>query len=151
MQSTAKTIEEYLERLPEDRQAALRKLRAVIRKNLPKGFAEQMQYGMIGYVVPHSVYPDGYHCNPKEPLPFAGLASQKNHMAIYLMTVYQSVGLEAWLRGEFAQRKKKLDLGKSCLRFKKLDDLPLDVVGELFGKVSLAEYVERYEAARPRK
>lgn len=151
MTSKAKTVEEYLEGLPEDRRAAIAKVRAVIRKNLPKGFAEQMQYGMIGYVVPHKVYPAGYHCDPREPLPFAGLASQKNHMAIYAMAVYQSAELEAWLRAEFAQRGKKLDLGKSCLRFKKLDDVPLEVIGELFARVSVAEYIDRYEALKPKK
>ena len=147
MQSKAKSVDEYLETLPEDRRAALTKIRAVIRKNLPKGFTEQMQYGMIGYVVPHKVYPAGYHCNPKEPLPFAGLASQKNHMALYAMAVYQSPELEQWVRAEFAARGKKLDMGKSCLRFKKLEDLPLDLIGELFRRVPVATYIERYEAA----
>ena len=150
MQSKAKSVDEYLETLPEDRRAALTKIRAVIRKNLPKGFTEQMQYGMIGYVVPHEVYPGGYHCNPKEPLPFAGLASQKNHMALYAMAVYQSPELEKWLRAEFAARGKKLDMGKSCLRFKKLEDLPLDLIGTLFRRVSVATYIERYEAATKR-
>lgn len=150
MQSTAKTVEEYLEGLPEDRRAAIEKVRQVIRKNLPKGIAEQMQYGMISYVVPHKVYPAGYHCNPKDALPFAALASQKNHMAIYTMSIYQDAEVEKWFRAAFAQRGKKLDLGKSCLRFKKLDDLPLDVIGELFRKVPMALYIERYEASKPK-
>jgi Domain of unknown function (DU1801) len=150
MQSNAKTVEEYLERLPDDRRAAIEKVRQVIRKNLPKGIVEQMQYGMIGYVVPHKVYPSGYHCNPKDPLPFAALASQKNHMAIYTMSIYQDAEVEKWFRAEFAKQGKKLDLGKSCLRFKKLDDLPLEVIGELFRKVPMAVYIERYEASRPK-
>ena len=151
MTSTAKTVEEYLERLPDDRRAAVSKVRAVVRKNLPKGYAERMQYGMIGYVVPHSVYPPGYHCNPKEPLPFAGLAAQKNYMSLYVMTITQVEGLEAWLRGEFAARGLKLDLGKCCLRFKKLEALPLDVVGELVRRVPVAEYIERYQRSKPAK
>ncbi len=145
MQSQAATVADYLNELPEERREAIAKVRAVIRKNLPKGFAEQMSYGMIGYVVPHKLYPAGYHCDPKQPLWFAGLGSQKNHMALYLMTVYQSPGMEQWLRQRFQASGKKLDMGKSCIRFKKLDDLPLDVIGEAFGRVSLADYIVNYE------
>ena len=147
MQSNAKAVAEYLEKLPEERQVALTKIRAVIGKNLAKGFVEQMQYGMISYVVPHKIYPAGYHTNPKEPLPFAGLASQKNHIAVYMMGIYQTP-VETWLRAEFAKRGKKLDMGKSCLRFRKLDGVPLDVVGELFARMTVAGYIAQYEAAR---
>ena len=126
MQSKAKTVEEYLAALPEDRREAVQAVRKVILKNLGKGYEEGMQYGMIGYYVPHSVYPDGYHCDPKQPLPFAGLASQKNHMAIYLMCIYGIEEQERWFREAWARTGKKLDMGKSCVRFKKLEDLPLD-------------------------
>ena len=145
MQSKAATVTDYLNELPEDRCEAIAKVRAVIRKNLPKGFAEQMSYGMIGYAVPHKLYPAGYHCDPKQPLPFAGLASQKNHMSLYLMTVYQSPSMEKWLREQFQTRGKKLDMGKSCIRFKKLEDLPLDVIGQAVARVSLADYITNYE------
>ncbi len=145
MQSQAATVADYLNELPDERREAIAKVRAVIRKNLPKGFTEQMGYGMIGYVVPHKLYPAGYHCDPKQPLPFAGLASQKNYMALYLMTVYQSPPMEQWLRQQFQASGKKLDMGKSCIRFKKLDDLPLDVIGEAIGRVSLADYIINYE------
>ncbi len=148
MQSKAATVAEYLKELPEDRRAAISKLRAVIRKHLPKGFAEQMSYGMIGYVVPHRLYPAGYHCDPKQPLPFAGLASQKNHMAVYLMTVYQDPELQRFLREQFQAHGKKLEMGKGCIRFKKLDDIPLDAVGKAIAWVSVADYIIRYEDAR---
>lgn len=126
-------------------------MRGVIRKHAPKGIAEQMQYGMIGYVVPHKVYPPGYHCDPSEPLPFSCLASQKNYMALYLMTVYQDPAVEAKLREGFKARGKKLDMGKSCIRFRKLDDLPLDVIADVIAAVPVDEYIRRYEAARPAK
>ena len=145
MTSQAATVTEYLAGLPEDRRAAIAKVRATIRKNLPKGYAEQMCYGMIGWVVPHKLYPPGYHCDPKLPLMMASLASQKNHMALYLMTVYMMPDLEQWLREQFVARDKKLDMGKSCIRFKKLEDLPLDVVGEAIAKVPVADYLMRYE------
>ena len=148
MQSQAKTVAEYLDSLPEDRRAAISKVRAVIRKNLPKGYAEQMQYGMIGYVVPHSLYPAGYHCDPKQPVPFAALASQKNHMALYLMALYQSPELLERLKEGFIAKGKKPDIGKSCIRFKKLEDLPLDIVGEMIALVPVAHYLERYESSR---
>ena len=151
MQSSAKTVTEYIAALPEDRRDAISKVRAVIRKNLPKGYAEQMQYGVIGYVVPHKLYPAGYHCKPEEPLPFAGLASQKNYMALYMMSAYQHEGIAEMLKERFAERGKKLDMGKSCIRFKKAEDLPLDVIGEVVGLVSVADYITRYEAAIGRK
>ena len=146
MPSSATSVTDYLAALPADRQAALKAVRAVIRKHLPKGFAEQMQYGMIGYVVPHKLYPAGYHCKPEEPLPFAGLASQKNYMSLYLMSVYFSPTLLTWLKEQFVLKGKKLDMGKSCLRFKKLEDLPLDVIGELIARVPVADYIRHYES-----
>jgi hypothetical protein len=146
MQSKAETVDAYLAELPEDRRSAISKVRSVIRKNLPKGFTEVMQYGMIGYVVPHKLYPAGYHCDPKQPLPFACLASQKNHMAVYLMSVYMRPDLLDWFTTEYKASGKKLDMGKSCVRFKRIEDLPLDVVGRAFAKLSLADYVALYES-----
>lgn len=151
MTSKARTVAEYLDQLPDDRRAAISKVRAVIRKNLPKGFAEQMSYGMIGYVVPHKLYPPGYHCDPKLPLPFACLASQKNHMALYVMTVYGDPVMESFVREQFKARGKKLDMGKSCIRFKKLDDLPLDVIGQVIARVPVEEYIRRCELMTRRK
>lgn len=144
MQSMAATVAEYLSQLPDDRRATIEAVRAVILKNLDKGFQETMQYGMIGYNVPHTLYPRGYHCNPKEPLPFGGLASQKNHMSVYLMSVYG--GDEAWFRQAWAKSGKKLDMGKCCVRFKKLEDVALDVIGEAVKRANLKGYIEKYEA-----
>ena len=146
MTSSAKTVAEYIAGLPDDRRAAISKVRAVIRKNLPAGYAEQMQYGMIGYVVPHKLYPPGYHCKPEEPVTLASLGSQKNYMALYLMSAYQHEGMTEWIKEQFKVRGKKLDMGKSCIRFKKVEDLPLDVVGEAIGRVPVAEYIARYKA-----
>ena len=144
MQPKASTVSGYLAQLPPDRRGAIEAVRAVILKNLDKGFQETLQYGMIGYNVPHTLYPPGYHCNPKEPLPFAALASQKNHMAVYLMSVYG--GDEEWFRAAWAKTGKKLDMGKSCVRFKKLDDVALDVIGEAVKRVTAKGYIEKYEA-----
>ncbi len=146
MQSTSTSVADYLAELPADRKAAITAVRTVIRKNLPKGLVEQMQYGMITYVVPHQRYPAGYHCNPKDALPFASLASQKNHMALYLMTVSQSPEMAEWLTEQFALAGKKLDMGKSCIRFKKVESLPLDVIGEAMARVSVDDYIAAYEA-----
>lgn len=147
MQSKAKTVKEYLAGLPEERRAAIQAVREVIRKNLDKGYEEGMQYGMIGYYVPHKVYPPGYHCDPKQPLPFAGLASQKNHMAVYLMCIYGSHEQEEWFRKEWAKTGKKLDMGKSCIRFRKLEDLPLEVIGQAVARVPAKNYVAYCESA----
>jgi hypothetical protein len=151
MQSKATTVQAYLESLPEDRRAAIEAVRAVILKNLDSNIQEQMQYGMIGYAVPHSVFPNGYHCDPKQPLPYAGLASQKQHMSLYLMAAYSVDGHEndhgVWFRKAWMATGKKLDMGKACVRFKKLDDVPLEVVGEMFRRVPASAYIERYEAA----
>lgn len=140
------TVEEYLATLPEDRRAAVEAVRKVILKNLGKGFEEGMQYGMIGYYVPHSVYPAGYHCDPKQPLPYAGLASQKNSISLYLMGLYGSPEDDAWFREAWAKTGKKLDMGKSCVRFKKLEDVPLDVIGQAIKRIPAKTYIERYEA-----
>ncbi len=146
MQSKAKTVDQYLADLPDDRREALQAVRAVVLKNLPKGYEEGMQYGMIGYFVPHSVYPPGYHCDPKQPLPFAGLASQKNHMSIYLMCIYGDEEQQAWFRDAWAASGKKLDMGKSCVRFKKLDDVPLKVIGEAIRRVPAKKFIDHYES-----
>ena len=147
MQSRAATVDQYLAELPPDRREAISAIRDVIRKNLPKGYEEGMGYGMIGYAIPHSVYPAGYHCNPKQPVPFASLASQKNHMALYLMCLYSDPAFEAWFRDEWAKSGKKLDMGKSCIRFKRLEDVPLRLIGETIKKVPVKEFLAFYEAA----
>lgn len=146
MQSKAATVAEYLESLPEDRRAAISVVREVVLANLPPGYAEGMGYGMIGYSVPHSLYPRGYHCDPKQPLPYASLASQKNHMSLYLCTVYGDPEQDDWFRTEFQRAGKRLDMGKSCVRFKKLADLPLDVIGAAIARVPVQAYIDRYEA-----
>jgi hypothetical protein len=145
--SKATTVAEYIAGLPPDRRAAIEAVRAVILKNLDKVFEEGMQYGMIGYYVPHSIYPAGYHCDPKQPLPFAGLASQKNHMAVYLMCTYIDQKNDEWFRKEWAKSGKKLDMGKSCIRFKKLDDVPLDVIGKAIARVPAKKYIATMQAA----
>jgi len=154
MPSAAKTVEAYLAALPAERRAALEGVRAVLRKNLDPAIEEGMQYGMIGYYIPHRVYPAGYHCDPKQPLPFAGLAAQKNHLALHLMYLYGSAEHDERFRLAWAKTGKKLDMGKACLRFKKLDDLALDVIGESIARVRASEYIARYEAAvreRPKR
>src|SRR5262245_46375556 len=138
MISKAKTVAEYLASLPPDRRTAIEAVRKVILKNLDKDYEEGMQYGMIGYYVPHRIFPQGYHCDPKQPLNFAGLASQKNHMALYLMCYYNN---ETWLREAWAKTGKKLDMGKACIRFKKLDDLPLEVIGEAIHRIPAKKYI----------
>ena len=147
MQSKAATVEQYLASLPDDRRAALSAVRQVILENLDGEIAERMQYGMIGYFIPHSVYPTGYHCDPKQPLPYAGLASQKNHMALYLMCIYGSPSEAEWFRKAWAKTGRKLDMGRSCVRFKKLEDIPLEVIGEAFRRIPAREYIRYYEAS----
>ena len=148
MQSKATTPEHYLAELPEDRKEAMLKLRNVIKDNLPKGFQEQMSYGMLGYVVPHSIYPNGYHCNPKLPLPFINLASQKNFIALYHMGIYANKNLLEWFLDEYPKHfKTKIDMGKSCLRFKKMDDIPFEFIGELVKKMSVQDWISVYENA----
>jgi uncharacterized protein YdhG (YjbR/CyaY superfamily) len=146
MQSKATTVEQYLAELPEDRQAAMEKLRKTIVKNLPKGFKEGMSYGMIGYCVPHSIYPKGYHCDPKLPLPFACLASQKNGISFYHMGVYGDPSILKWFTDEYAKAGVgKLDMGKSCIRFKKPENIPYKLIGELCSKISVDKWIETYE------
>jgi hypothetical protein len=148
MQSKAITIDAYIAELPEERQKAITQLRKVIKKNLPKGFKEEMSYGMIGYVVPHSKYPAGYHCNPKLPLPFINIASQKNFIAVYHMGVYANPQLLKWLTEAHAKAStKKLDMGKSCMRYKKPEDIPYKLIGELAGKITPEQWVALYEKA----
>ncbi len=146
MQSKATTVKQYLAELPAERRAAIKGVRAVIRKNLDPVFEEGMQYGMIGYFVPHKVYPPGYHCDPRQPLPFACLASQKNYMSLYLGSVYGNPKAEKWFHTAWAKTGKKLDMGKSCVRFKKLDDLALEVIGESIRRVSAREFIKFYES-----
>ena len=146
MQSKATTVNAYLAELPEDRQKAVSKLRNVIKKNLPKGFKEGIGYGMMGWSVPHSIYPAGYHCNPKDPLPFMGMASQKNFIAVYHMGVYADPKLLKWFQKAHAKASsKKLDMGKSCMRYKKPEDIPFDLIGELASKMTVDDWIELYE------
>lgn len=148
MQSKATTVEQYIAELPEDRQKAVSELRKVIKKNLPKGFKEGMGYGMMGWSVPHSLYPAGYHCNPQDPLPFMGLASQKNSINLYHMGIYANPKLLKWFQDEHAKASpKKLDMGKSCIRYKKAEDIPYRLIGELASKITPQEWIEMYESA----
>jgi hypothetical protein len=147
MQSKATTVAAYLAELPAERRGVIEAVRNVIRKNLDKPFAEGMQYGMIGYYLPHSVYPAGYHCDPKQPLTFAGLAAQKNFYAVYMMCLYQDTDHHRWFVDEWKKTGKKLDMGKSCLRFKKLEDVSLELIGQAIARISAKDYVDHYEAA----
>ena len=148
MTSQAKSPEEYLSNVPEERLLALEKLRKVILDNLPKGFEEGMSYGMIGYYVPHSIYPNGYHCDTKLPLPFMSFASQKNSINFYHMGIYADKKLFDWFVSEYPKySKKKLDMGKSCMRFKKAEDIPFQLIGELVQKISVQNWIETYESA----
>ena len=146
MQSKATTVEQYMAELPPERQKAMAELRKVIKKNIPKGFREEMSYGMVGYVVPHSKYPAGYHCKPIDPLPFMNFASQKNFIAVYNMGVYADPKLYKWFTDEYAKAGVgKLDMGKSCIRFKKLEKIPYKLIGELASKISPDKWIATYE------
>ena len=146
MQSKATSPRQYLDELPEERKEPIQKLRQQILKNLPEGMEETMNYGMLGYVVPHSVYPDGYHCTPELPLPFMNLASQKNFVAVYSMSIYAKKEILDWFTSEYAKRcKYKLDMGKSCIRFKRMNDIPYELIGELTAKISTNEWIKLYE------
>ncbi|PKV66868.1 DUF1801 domain-containing protein [Pontibacter ramchanderi] len=146
MQSTAPTPELYLTELPEERQQIMSDLRRVILKNLPAGFEEVMGYGMISYVVPHTLYPAGYHCDPKQPLPFMAIASQKNHIAVYHMGIYANENLLNWFKTAYSkQNKTKLVVGKSCIRFRKPEHVPLQLIGELASKLTPQEWVNTYQ------
>ncbi|MGB0879107.1 MAG: DUF1801 domain-containing protein [Polaribacter sp.] len=152
MKYEAKSPDDYINQLPEERKAPMKKLRAIIKKNLPKGFEECINYNMIGYVVPHSKYPNGYHCNPKLPLPFMNLASQKNSINLYHMGMYAKKELLDWFVGEYPKYcKRKLDMGKSCIRFKKIDDIPFDLMGELATKLTPEKWIDIYESAIKKK
>ncbi len=146
MQSKATTIDAYLKELSEERKDPIEKLRKFILKNLSKGVEENISYGMIAYCVPHSIYPNGYHCDPKQPLPFMMLASQKNFISLYHMGLYANPVLMEWFTQEYAQRVKgKLDIGKSCIRFKKPEQIPFELIGELVAKMSADEWIVCYE------
>jgi hypothetical protein len=151
VQSKAATVAQYLKELPPERRKAIEAVRKVILRNLPKGFEEVMQYGMISYVVPFKLFPDGYHCDPSLPLCFAMLGSQKNHMVIHLMTVYGHKETESWFVKAYKDSGKKLDMGKSCVRFKELEDLPLDVIGKAIARVPVDQYIQAYITSRPKK
>lgn len=140
------TIADYIQAIPKERQPVFQKLRQCITENLPEGFDEQLQYKMIGYVVPHDIYPDGYHCDAKVPLPFINLGSQKNYIALYHTGIYAMPALSAWWKEAYPKHATtKLDMGKSCIRFKKLNDIPYDLIGELCTKVTVEEWINIYE------
>ena len=146
MQYRAISPEDYISQAPEERKDALKNLRNTINKNLPKGFEEGIQYGMIGYYVPHSIYPDGYHCTPSEPLPFMSFASQKNSVNLYHSGIYAIPELRDWFVSEYPKHcKRKLDMGKSCIRFKKIDEIPFELIGELSSKITVEEWINIYE------
>lgn len=146
MNRKATSVKEYLEALPADRKKELEIVRKALRRHLPKGVQEGMQYGMIGYFVPHSVYPPGYHCDPKEPLPFAGLAAQKNHLSLYMMFMYVRGADEAEFRKAWMATGRKLDMGRCCVRFKSAADAALDVIGSAFESITVQDYVDLYES-----
>ena len=156
MQSQSTTVAQYLAELPPERRSAIQAVRQVILDSMDPSLEERMNYGMIGYVVPHRVFPPGYHCDPKLPLPYAGLASQKNHMSLYLMAIYTSCedGEESpgarWLRDRWTRDGRKLDMGRACIRFKKLEQVPLEVVAGAFKKFTVAQYIRQYQKALKR-
>lgn len=145
MTSKATTIDDYIAELPEERKRIIQKLRNCIKSNISKGFQEGIQYGMIGYFVPHEIYPSGYHCNPKEPLPFMSIASQKNSVNVYHMGLYANKDLYDWFVTEYSKQfSRKLDIGKSCVRFKKETDIPFKILAELVQKISVDEWISIY-------
>ena len=147
MNLQATSVTDYLSKVPEERQEAFNKLRDTIIANLPDGFSEELSYGMIGYVVPKSTYPAGYHCDPKLPLPFLSIANQKNFIAVYHMGIYANPELMDWFVAEYPKHvKTKLDMGKSCIRFKKMETIPFDLIGELVSKMTAEQWIEIYEA-----
>lgn len=148
MKIQASNPDDYIAQLPEERQVVMEKLRQVITDNLPADFTETMNYGMIGYVIPHSVYPAGYHVNPRLPLPFVNIASQKSFVALYHMGVYAKPELMDWFVKEYPNHcSRKLDMGKSCIRFKKMEDIPYELIGELISKMTAQEWIDIYEAS----
>ena len=147
MQSNLVNPQDYIASLPADRKEVVERLHSIILENLPKGFTANIGYGMLGYSVPHSIYPEGYHCNPQLPLPFISLASQKNSINLYHMGIYSDPNLMNWFVKEFpGHTRQKLDMGMSCIRFKKLDDIPYQLIGELMKKMSDRDWVNMYEA-----
>lgn len=147
MQIQANTPEEYVEKLPEDRKEVIQKIRTTVNKVLPKGFKETVGYGMIGWVVPHSIYPSGYHCDPKQPLPFMGVASQKNHIGFYHMGIYADEQLLNWFTENYPKHcKTKLDMGKSCIRFKKPENIPFELISQLVAKMTVEDWIKLYES-----
>jgi uncharacterized protein YdhG (YjbR/CyaY superfamily) len=151
MISKAVTVDEYINELPEERREAILKLRQLLKSKLPKGFQEQMAYGMITYVVPHSLYPQGYHCKPEQALPFISLGSQKNYIALHHMGLYANETLLNWFQTEYAKASKfKLDMGKGCVRFKKPEHIPYELIAELAEKVSVKDWISEYEKALKR-
>ena len=152
MQIKADSVKAYLESVPEDRTAAMKKLRTTIKKNIPNGFKEALSYGMPGFVVPLSAYPDGYHCKADTPLPFVSFASQKNFIALYHMGVYSDPKILKWFTKEYPKHcNRKLDMGKSCIRFKKVEEIPFDLIGELMTKISMKEWIATYEKHHKKK
>ena len=156
MQFKSKTILEYISQLTKDRKEPISKLRNIINQNIDRGFSEEINYGMIGWVVPHSLYPEGYHCDPKLPLPFMSIASQKHFIAIYHMGVYANPKLLEWFISEYPKHcSTKLDMGKSCIRFKKIENIPYNLIGKLVAKMSANDWIMLYESnvkdARKRK
>lgn len=142
MQSSIKTPREYIDSLPPDRKEAISNIREVILKNLPEGFEEVIGYGMLGYIVPHAIYPKGYNCNPKVPLPYMNLGSQKNFIVLHALSVYNDSKLLDWFVNEYPKHcKTKLDMGKGCIRFKKMDDIPLQLIGELTAKLTVQQWI----------
>ena len=147
MQANGSTVAEILANIPDERKGAFTRLHETILDNLPEGFEPGISYGGLGYVVPHSVYPAGYHCKPSEPLPFAGIASQKNSINFYHMGIYADPKLFKWFQEAHAKASpKKLDMGKSCIRYKKPEDIPFKLIGELAAKMSMEEWIEKYES-----
>lgn len=144
-----KTVQEYIEHLPIERRQILEKMRDVILAHIPEGFEEVLSYNMIGYVVPHKYYPAGYHVDPKLPLPFINIASQKDYISLYHLGLYADEQLLHWFTGAYQEAcKTKLDMGKSCIRFKKMDDIPYDLIGQLVSKMTLGDWIKKYEASR---
>ena len=140
------TVEDYIANVPEERREAFIKLRETILSSIPDGFEECINYGMIGYVVPHSVYPDGYHCSPELPLPFANIANQKNFIGFYHMGIYAQPDLLKWFQDEYPNHSKyKLNMGKSCVRFKRVNDIPYDLIGEVMTKMTVQDWIGLYE------
>ncbi|MFN3939159.1 MAG: DUF1801 domain-containing protein [Chitinophagales bacterium] len=149
MHDSSASVDAYFDALPQDKKDAMQKLRKTLLTNIPKGFAEQMSYGMPGYVVPHSIYPAGYHCNPKLPLPFISIAAQKNFIAIYHMGLFADTTLLTWFAQQYPKYvKSKLDMGKSCIRFKKPDEIPYALIGALLRKMSVKDWINIYEKTR---